>query len=46
MVPAAELAGEIGPDVDVVAFSAVQMATGAVADLEAIAAAAAEARRR
>ena len=27
LVPAAELAGEIGPDVDVVAFSAVQMAT-------------------
>ncbi len=42
LVPAAELAGEIGPDVDVVAFSAVQMATGEVADLDAIAAAAAE----
>ena len=42
LVPAAELAGEIGPDVDVVAFSAVQMATGEVADLEAITAAAAE----
>jgi selenocysteine lyase/cysteine desulfurase len=41
LVPAAELAGEIGPDVDVVAFSAVQMATGEVADLDAIAAAAA-----
>jgi selenocysteine lyase/cysteine desulfurase len=42
LVPAAELAGEIGPDVDVVAFSAVQMATGEVADLTAIARAAAE----
>ncbi|MFO7591373.1 MAG: aminotransferase class V-fold PLP-dependent enzyme, partial [Acidimicrobiia bacterium] len=42
LVPAAELAGEIGPDVDVVAFSAVQMATGEVADLDAIADAAAE----
>jgi selenocysteine lyase/cysteine desulfurase len=42
LVPAAELAGEIGPDVDVVAFSAVQMATGEVAALDAIAAAAAE----
>jgi selenocysteine lyase/cysteine desulfurase len=42
LVPAAELAGEIGPDVDVVAFSAVQMATGQVADLDAIAAAAVE----
>ena len=42
LVPAAELAGEVGPDVDVVAFSAVQMATGEVADLDAIAAAAAE----
>ena len=42
LVPADELAGEIGPDVDVVAFSAVQMATGEVADLDAIAAAAAE----
>ncbi len=41
LVPAAELAGEIGDDVDVVAFSAVQMATGAVADLEEIATAAA-----
>jgi selenocysteine lyase/cysteine desulfurase len=40
VVPAAELAGEIGPDVDVVAFSAVQMATGEVADLDAIARAA------
>ena len=45
LVPAAELAGEIGPDIDVVAFSAVQMATGEVADLDAIAAAAARARR-
>ena len=34
LVPAAELAAEIGPDVDVVAFSAVQMATGEVADLD------------
>ena len=42
LVPAAELAGEIGQDVDVVAFSAVQMATGEVADLDAIAAAAAD----
>ena len=40
LVPAAELAGEIGSDVDVVAFSAVQMATGEVADLDAIARAA------
>ena len=37
LVPAAELPGEIDPDVDVVAFSAVQMATGEVADLDAIA---------
>ena len=42
LVPASELAGEIGPDVDVVAASAVQMATGEVADLDAIAAAARE----
>ena len=42
LVPAAELAGEIGADVDVVAFSAVQMATGEVADLEGIARAARE----
>jgi selenocysteine lyase/cysteine desulfurase len=42
LVPAAELAGEIGPSVDVVAFSAVQMATGEVADLDAIARAAEE----
>jgi selenocysteine lyase/cysteine desulfurase len=42
LVPAAELAGEIGPDVDVVAFSAVQMATGEVADLDDIASAARE----
>ena len=41
-VPAAELAGEIDSNVDVVAFSAVQMATGEVADLDAIASAAAE----
>lgn len=42
LVPAAELAGAIGPDVDVVAFSAVQMASGEVADLGAIAEAADE----
>jgi len=42
LVPASELAGEIGPDVDLVALRAVQMATGEVADLEAIASAAAE----
>lgn len=42
LVPAAELAGEFGPEVDVVAFSAVQMATGEVADLDAIARAAEE----
>jgi selenocysteine lyase/cysteine desulfurase len=42
LVPAAEIAGEIGPDVDVVLFSAVQMATGEVADLSAIARAADE----
>ncbi len=42
LVPAGELAGEIGTDVDVVAFSAVQMATGEVADLDGIAAAASE----
>ncbi|HET8968240.1 MAG TPA: aminotransferase class V-fold PLP-dependent enzyme, partial [Gaiellaceae bacterium] len=42
LVPAADLAGEISRNVDVVAFSAVQMATGEVADLDAIAAAAAE----
>ncbi len=41
-VPARDLSGEIGPDVDLVAFSAVQMATGEVADLEAISLAAAE----
>jgi selenocysteine lyase/cysteine desulfurase len=41
-VPASELPNEIGPDVDVVAFSAVQMATGEVADLDAIARAAEE----
>ena len=35
LVPADEIAHEIGPDVDVVAFSAVQMATGEVADLDA-----------
>ncbi|MDH4339199.1 MAG: aminotransferase class V-fold PLP-dependent enzyme [Thermoleophilia bacterium] len=42
LVPARELPGEIGPDVDVVAFSAVQMASGEVADLDAISLAAAE----
>jgi selenocysteine lyase/cysteine desulfurase len=42
LVPAGELAGAIGDDVDIVAFSAVQMATGEVADLAAIAASAAE----
>jgi selenocysteine lyase/cysteine desulfurase len=42
LVPAAELAGAIGPDVDIVAFSAVQMASGEVADLDAIATAADE----
>ena len=42
LVPASEIAAEIGPDVDVVAFSAVQMATGEVADLDGIAAAADE----
>jgi selenocysteine lyase/cysteine desulfurase len=42
LVPAGELAGEIGDDVDIVAFSAVQMATGEVADLAGIAASAAE----
>jgi selenocysteine lyase/cysteine desulfurase len=40
LVPAGELAGEIGSGVDVVAFSAVQMATGDVADLAEIASAA------
>ncbi|MSO96037.1 MAG: aminotransferase class V-fold PLP-dependent enzyme [Thermoleophilia bacterium] len=40
MVPAAELADAIDDTTDVVAFSAVQMATGEVADLEAIAGAA------
>jgi len=39
-VPAARLADSIDESTDVVAFSAVQMATGEVADLEAIAAAA------
>ena len=42
LVPAAELVAEIGPNVDVVAFSAVQMASGEVADLDGVAAAAAE----
>ena len=42
LVAAHELADAIGPDVDVVAFSAVQMATGEVADLGAIASAAEE----
>ena len=40
LVPAAELVAEIGADTDVVAFSAVQMASGEVADLDGIAAAA------
>ncbi len=39
-VPAAELAGAVDETIDLVAFSAVQMATGEVADLKAIAAAA------
>jgi selenocysteine lyase/cysteine desulfurase len=42
LVPARELAGEIDSEVDVVAFSAVQMATGEVADLDDIASAARE----
>jgi selenocysteine lyase/cysteine desulfurase len=42
LVPARELAGEIRADTDVVAFSAVQMATGEVADLDAIVASATE----
>lgn len=42
LVAASDLVDEIGPDVDVVAFSAVQMATGELADLDRIAAAAAE----
>ena len=42
LVPAGELAGEIGADTDVVAFSAVQMATGELGDLGSIAAAASE----
>jgi selenocysteine lyase/cysteine desulfurase len=42
LVAARSLADEVGPDVDVVAFSAVQMATGEVADLDSIAAAAAQ----
>jgi selenocysteine lyase/cysteine desulfurase len=42
LVATHELADAIRPDVDVVAFSAVQMATGEVADLGAIASAAAE----
>ena len=42
LVPTAELPDAIGPDVDVVACSAVQMATGEVADLEEIAQAASE----
>ncbi|MEA2384237.1 MAG: hypothetical protein QOH72_4208 [Solirubrobacteraceae bacterium] len=41
LVPPAEVAGAVDDATDVVAFSAVQMATGAVADLDAIAAAAA-----
>jgi selenocysteine lyase/cysteine desulfurase len=42
LVAASDLADEIGPGVDVVAFSAVQMATGEVADLGSIEAVAAE----
>ncbi|HUG64774.1 MAG TPA: aminotransferase class V-fold PLP-dependent enzyme [Gaiellaceae bacterium] len=42
LVPASDLADELSSAVDVVAFSAVQMATGEVADLDAIAAAAAQ----
>jgi selenocysteine lyase/cysteine desulfurase len=42
LVPATDLASEIGPDTDLAAFSAVQMATGEVADFEAIAEAADE----
>jgi selenocysteine lyase/cysteine desulfurase len=42
LVPAADLPNAIGPATDVVAFSAVQMATGEVADLDALASAAAE----
>jgi selenocysteine lyase/cysteine desulfurase len=37
LVPARDLVDELGPDIDVVAFSAVQMATGEVADLDRIA---------
>ena len=40
LVPVGDLAEAIGPDTDLVAFSAVQMATGEVADLDAIVAAA------
>jgi selenocysteine lyase/cysteine desulfurase len=40
VVPPAELAGEVDARTDVVAFSAVQMSSGEVADLDAIAAAA------
>jgi selenocysteine lyase/cysteine desulfurase len=42
LVPPTDLPSEVGSEVDVVAFSAVQMATGEVADLEAIAVAARE----
>ena len=42
LVPAPDLPSEIGAGVDVVALSAVQMATGEVADLDAIARAASE----
>ncbi|MBB5789165.1 aminotransferase class V-fold PLP-dependent enzyme [Jiangella mangrovi] len=41
--PAATLADAVTPDVDVVAFSLVQSATGAVADVDAVVAAAGEA---
>lgn len=42
LVPAGDLVDELGPDIDVVAFSAVQMATGETADLDRIAESAAE----
>lgn len=42
LVPPRELVGAIDRETDIVAFSAVQMATGEVADLDAIAAAAVE----
>jgi selenocysteine lyase/cysteine desulfurase len=42
LVPPAELAGEIGPATDLVVLSAVQSSSGAVADLDAVARAAAD----